>query len=270
MKASATNSVFMTRRAPPQKPCAAFSSQLEFVFTLAAAVESQPRSFCSEFAMLLSAVTREELLQHLHRAPTSFATDEATGQLTTALHNPNEVVRAELAREASAPLLLPRVTAGIVAHHRRELRQTRAVAADTTELVLTRSYGKSPEKIRRDAARRAAQAQAAAQAERLRATQPARHGALGGRRRAREAARGGGASERRASRAVLAAAVEPEPPAAARAEAARARARRADGRELRARVQDYPMDDDGSPRRRGSRMRPSESAPALGRFRAPS
>ena len=39
--------------------------------------------------------------------------------------------------------------------------------------------------------------------------------------------------------------------------------------ELRARVQDYPMDDDGSPRRRGSRMRPSESAPALGRFRAP-
>ena len=51
--------------------------------------------------MLLSAVTREELLQHLHRAPTSFATDEATGQLTTALHNPNEVVRAELRREAS-------------------------------------------------------------------------------------------------------------------------------------------------------------------------
>ena len=124
--------------------------------------------------MLLSAVTREELLQHLHRAPTSFATDEATGQLTTALHNPNEVVRAELRREASAPLLLPRVTAGIVAHHRRELRQTRAVAADTTELVLTRSYGKSPEKIRRDAARRAAQAQAAAQAERL------RHGSLRG------------------------------------------------------------------------------------------
>ena len=50
--------------------------------------------------MLLSAVTREELLQHLHRAPTSFATDDVTGQLTTALHNPNEVVRAELRRAA--------------------------------------------------------------------------------------------------------------------------------------------------------------------------
>ena len=223
--------------------------------------------------MLLSAVTREELLQHLHRAPTTFATDEATGQLTTALHNPNEVVRAELRREASAPLLLPRVTAGIVAHHRRELRQTRAVAADTTELVLTRSYGKSPEKIRRDAARRAAQAQAAAQAERL-----LRHGSLRGTERA---AGGGGLAtqleaaatnaERRASRAVLAAAVsgpsrrqrpelkrlEPVPGVQTAAE-------------LRARVQDYPMDDDGSPRRRGSRMRPSESAPALGRFRAPS
>ena len=223
--------------------------------------------------MLLSAVTREELLQHLHRAPTTFATDEATGQLTTALHNPNEVVRAELRREASAPLLLPRVTAGIVAHHRRELRQTRAVAADTTELVLTRSYGKSPEKIRRDAARRAAQAQAAAQAERL-----LRHGSLRGTERA---AGGGGLAtqleaaatnaERRASRAVLAAAVsgpsrrqrpelkrlEPVPGVQTAAE-------------LRARVQDYPVDDDGSPRRRGSRMRPSESAPALGRFRAPS
>ena len=141
--------------------------------------------------MLLSAVTREELLQHLHRAPTSFATDEVTGQLTTALHNPNEVVRAELRREASAPLLLPRVTAGIVAHHRRELRQTRAVAADTTELVLTRSYGKSPEKIRRDAARRAAPAPAAAQAERLGSL---RHGSLRG------AERGGGGGSRRSSR----------------------------------------------------------------------
>jgi len=225
--------------------------------------------------MLLSAVTREELLQHLHRAPTSFATDEATGQLTTALHNPNEVVRAELRREASAPLLLPRVTAGIVAHHRRELRQTRAVAADTTELVLTRSYGKSPEKIRRDAARRAAQAQAAAQAERL-----LRHGSL----RGTERAAGGGLaaqleaaaqiSERRASRAVLAAAVSD---GAGRGRRQRPELKRLEpvpgvqtAAELRARVQDYPMDDDGSPRRRGSRMRPSESAPALGRFRAPS
>jgi len=223
--------------------------------------------------MLLSAVTREELLQHLHRAPTSFATDEATGQLTTALHNPNEVVRAELRREASAPLLLPRVTAGIVAHHRRELRQTRAVAADTTELVLTRSYGKSPEKIRRDAARRAAQAQAAAQAERLGSL---RHGSLRG------AAGGGGlatqleaaAAERRASRAVLAAAVAD---GAGRGRRQRPELKRLEpvpgvqtAAELRARVQDYPVDDDGSPRRRGSRMRPSESAPALGRFRAPS
>jgi len=223
--------------------------------------------------MLLSAVTREELLQHLHRAPTSFATDEATGQLTTALHNPNEVVRAELRREASAPLLLPRVTAGIVAHHRRELRQTRAVAADTTELVLTRSYGKSPEKIRRDAARRAAQAQAAAQAERLGSL---RHGSLRG------AAGGSGlamhleaaAAERRASRAVLAAAVAD---GASRGRRQRPELKRLEpvpgvqtAAELRARVQDYPMDDDGSPRRRGSRMRPSESAPALGRFRAPS
>ena len=224
--------------------------------------------------MLLSAVTREELLQHLHRAPTSFATDETTGQLTTALHNPNEVVRAELRREASAPLLLPRVTAGIVAHHRRELRQTRAVAADTTELVLTRSYGKSPEKIRRDAARRAAQAQAAAQAERLGSL---RHGSLRG------VERGGGglatqleaaAAERRASRAVLAAAVAD---GASRGRRQRPELKRLEpvpgvqtAAELRARVQDYPMDDDGSPRRRGSRMRPSESAPALGRFRAPS
>ena len=228
--------------------------------------------------MLLSAVTREELLQHLHRAPTSFATDEVTGQLTTALHNPNEVVRAELRREASAPLLLPRVTAGIVAHHRRELRQTRAVAADTTELVLTRSYGKSPEKIRRDAARRAAQAQAAAQAERLGSL---RHGSLRGAERA--AGRGGLAaqleaaaqiSERRASRAVLAAAVAD---GAGRGRRQRPELKRLEpvpgvqtAAELRARVQDYPMDDDGSPRRRGSRMRPSESAPALGRFRAPS
>ena len=178
--------------------------------------------------MLLSAVTREELLQHLHRA-----------------------------------------------HHRRELRQTRAVAADTTELVLTRSYGKSPEKIRRDAARRAAQAQAAAQAERL------RHGSLRG---AGRAAGGGGLamqleaaaqiSERRASRAVLAAAVSD---GAGRGRRQRPELKRLEpvpgvqtAAELRARVQDYPMDDDGSPRRRGSRMRPSESAPALGRFRAPS
>ena len=227
--------------------------------------------------MLLSAVTREELLQHLHRAPTSFATDEVTGQLTTALHNPNEVVRAELRREASAPLLLPRVTAGIVAHHRRELRQTRAVAADTTELVLTRSYGKSPEKIRRDAARRAAQAQAAAQAERLGSL---RHGSL----RGAERSAGGGLaaqleaaaqiSERRASRAVLAAAVAD---GASRGRRQRPELKRLEpvpgvqtAAELRARVQDYPVDDDGSPRRRGSRMRPSESAPAFGRFRAPS
>ena len=119
-----------------------------------------------------------------------------------------------------------------------------------------------PEKIRRDAARRAAQAQAAVQAERSSWATAAC---------ARSAAAGCGAAEAAAATLPSARARSwrgrAAVPAAARAEAARARpaCRRA---ELRARVQDYPVDDDG-PRRRGAGCGRRSRRP-LGRFRRPS